>query len=123
MKIYNGNIMGVRKSNISQKKYLTCENKDFGYLIYEYFNTINKENATLIKLPNNRYIDLENVKSKLDLLKIYYSANQIDATSEIIFQDNRVMENEPTGIGSLFVDEDTLKEISKKETRKIICKL
>ena len=72
MKMYNGNIMGVRESNVSQKKYLTCDNIDFGYLIYEYFNTINKENATLIKLPNDRYVDIDNIKSKIDLIKIYY---------------------------------------------------
>lgn len=121
MKLYKGDIKRVLKSNLEFKK--TSLEGGFDYLIYDYLCSEYKKDATLIALPNNRFIDIEVVKSKLDLLKVYYYANQLDANFQVLFSDKRIMESEPSGLDALFVDDESLVELSKKDSRKIMCKL
>ena len=83
-----------------------------------------KDDAILIKMPNKKYVDLSDVKSKFDLLKLYHSANQIDDVMLMLFEDERLMGNTSwCPDGKCFVDEESLTKLSRKESIKTLCRL
>ena len=53
------------------------------------------------------------VKNKIDFLWLKFCAKQVDVIEQMIFNDKRIMETSPSGIGK-FVDASSLQEIVKK---------
>ena len=108
MKLYKGNTMEV----ISKK--VEAVSKPFSAVIMEtYEYKPFRESVDLIQLSNKRYVCKEEVKNKVDLVWLNFCAKQIDVIEQMIFNDERIMEASPCGIGK-FVDESSLQEIVKQ---------
>lgn len=89
-----------------------CE-ESFGYIIQD--SEIFKENAILIKVKNGGYVDLENLNSILDHIKIWKD------TSKYGYRLNGLMMSTlPDDINDLFVDSKSLKPYYTKEQPKSI---
>jgi len=65
---------------------------------------VSKENAKLLKVTNNGYVDLDLLNNFLDEIKL---KNSITKDGNF-YVDSLVMGVEPYGINCLFVDESTL---------------
>ena len=74
----------------------------FGYIDED--DELYKENAVLIKIENGGYVDLERFNSILDYIKIYR-----DITKDGYRLGGLMMSTSGHCIGSLFVDEKSLK--------------
>lgn len=74
-----------------------------GSCCIEIDSEIYKEKAILIKFKNGGYVDLENLNSILDYIKISKSI-----TKDGFIINDLMMPNDAYEINSLFVDEDTL---------------
>lgn len=122
MKIFNGDVHVIDESNQMFEQVGMI-----GVAITNYSTKLFKENEKLIELPNDVFVSVSDVKSKSDLLKLYLIANQTDAIGQAIFGwDNRLIfeesEMKPCK-DNRFVYKDSLKEIPKKESRKILFKI
>lgn len=76
-------------------------------LIPIYISETYKKNVYLYKTKDNKYIDLSELNSYLDFIKINRNKTR----------NNIIIDTQPDKIGALYVDENTLKPIpiSKKE--------
>lgn len=122
MKIFNGDVHIVDESSQMFEQVGMI-----GVAITNYSTKLFKENEKLLKLPNGLFVSANDVKSKLDLLKLYLIANQTDVIGQTIFGwDNRLIfeesEMKPCK-DNRFVYKDSLEQISKKESRKILFKI
>lgn len=79
---------------------IDCES--FGYIKED--DELYKENAVLVKIENDGYVDLEKFNSILDYIKIYR-----DITENGYRLGGLMMSTSAHSIGSLFVDEKSLK--------------
>lgn len=107
-KIFWGNIRKCTKYEVH--KVFTCSeyindqcigSDSFGYV--ERDDELFKENAILIKIENGGYVDLENLNSILDYIRIYR-----DIKKDGFRLGGLMMSTSPHCAGSLFVDQDSL---------------
>lgn len=122
MKIFNGDVHIVDESSQTFEQV-----GKVGLAMTSYSTCIYKENEKIIELPNRLFVSVNDVKSKLDLLKLYLIANQTDVIGQTIFGwDNRLIfeesEMKPCK-DNRFVYKDSLEQISKKESRKMLFKI
>ena len=110
-KIYTGNIRKCTKYNFNEVL-ISREVNNIFYEVCEYVDKLDeedelyKENATLIKVSNDVYIELEKLILFLDIIK-----NHKDIDKDIF--GDLLMSTSVLGLGCLFVDKDTLKHNNK----------
>lgn len=121
--IFIGNIMKCVKfeTKIIYNSEIDENNKNFGY---EFFgcniseDEVYKENAILIKLKNGKYVNLENINTIFDYLKL----NQI-LPNDKSYIGKIIMNTESKKINDLFVDEKSLKPYKLENKNISILKL
>lgn len=118
--IFIGNIRKCTKydlhTTLQCKTYVNgeCIGSDgFGYIDTD--DELFKENAILIKIGKDGYVDLERFNSILDYLRIYKNV-----TKNGYMLGGLIMSNSSYGLDSLFVDEDSLKPYYNNEQIKNI---
>lgn len=74
-----------------------------------------KENAVLVKIPNGDYVDIENIKTILDWLKIYQNI-----TKNSWEYNEYMIPTSAWQVNDLFVDESSLKPYFNDERTKDI---
>ena len=82
----------------------------FGHI--ETDSELYKKDAILIQFKNGGYVDLDNLKTFIDYLKVYG-----DITKNGFYEGGLIMSTSPRCIDSLFVDSESVKPYKNKQNK------
>ena len=82
----------------------------FGHI--ETDSELYKKDAILIQFKNGGYVDLDNLRSFIDYIKVYG-----DITKNGFYEGGLIMSTSPRCIDSIFVDSESLKPYKNKQNK------
>lgn len=85
----------------------------FGHIEAE--SELYKKDAVLIRFKNGGYVDLDNLKTIVDYLKVHS-----DITKDGFYLGGLIMSTSPHQCDSLFVDSDSIKPYKNKDNKETI---